>query len=491
MFRRNHIAIALLLSLCATAQAIEVRPLIQGGLTDECWNSSPYPDCDYSTSAFAGDSINSLNDAHLVLSADYIELRGIHTSHSRGRCIQAKGRDASPDDELDGLRIYNNKWEKCGWNAVFERDMYDIVIKGNQLSLWALCESQELNDNNNAALLPTGGAGNCGKQGAPGGIMISSSNDDRPGTQDGAQGLMEGNICREGWGECINVLSSSHVIVRKNHVSHSRSGGIYLDAATHVVVELNVAQGYREGSPDCGIDHTSGCNNGGGTINTNTENTAVISDVGPHVIRANLIANGSRAMNFTMSDNAKGAGSVFSLQIYQNTLLGSQETAPNQEGSFRFTHNDYTFDEFEAINNYVHSYTEDMGCFRAYSVHTWRNNGWHVTPFDSDCYDAATDVISASVPGGFGDYRLWTTATTYTQIIAAVVPTNTITGEGDGTLDSTNHQLPFDTHFISALWDEMDTVGVCNDTKANFNRKAPCYIDGTAVGASPNIGAGG
>lgn len=462
------------------------KATIKGGLVDGCWDNA-IPDCDFSDDAFT--VLNSLNDAHLKPNGDYQHVSAIKLTNSRGRAMTAKGADSGGDGVLTGLRITNMEWSNSGWAMIVENDVYDVVIKDNTFIRWALCEAQEWNGND-SSLLPSGGSGNCGASGAPSGITVARS--DGEGTALGAQVLIEGNTVGPGWGEGINCLDSSNIWIIGNRVSNTRSGGIYLDSCTHAVVEQNISIGHG-GTNTCGTATTDGCNEGTGT-NTNTENTAAPSDVGPHLIRNNVNITTDRCFNIAMGSNSREANppKQMFLEFYGNTCLAN--IGDFMPAAWRSTHGDsYDWQVLEAKSNYTYTEEESNYCDRmpAGTDGGFEYNGWPGATQDDDCDDAATDTITASLPAGFSSYATikgFDYQDSNTTILNAINPSGDITTVGDPDLETEEHDLPFGTYFIDSLWEASELK--CGSTKSDWNKKLKYYRDCTARDAStPGIGA--
>lgn len=260
-------------------------PAIKGALTDACIAAN---NCDYGTGYVAGGIWQGL----INVTTDHVRVQDVSVSYSKGSGIRA--------GSVNDVRIARVLVEKTGIVPVaMGNGVQNVVFRDSTVRNYNLCEVQEHNGG------PTPGIANCGTGGWPGGVLVVRSPD--------AQALIENNDIHIGFGEGINCLQSSHVIVRGNRVGNVHSGGIYFDGCSSSVAEHNILWG-TQGDPSP--------SNWGGGMNFNIEDTACCNhQLNHNVVRNNLFVDTGGCINAAMGADAEAAGLLLGARIYANTCV--------------------------------------------------------------------------------------------------------------------------------------------------------------------------
>ena len=443
-------------------------PEIRGTLTDACiqaWN------CDY-TSNLGGPS--SHTDGQIVVLADYVTVKNLQVSYTKARGFKVKGRD-QVDDEATNVAFIDNYFHHIGGHMLFERGHTGAIIKGNLVRYWGTCEDQDRNGSD-PLLLPN--QDNCGQFGVPGGLSINR----------GSHALVEGNVMEFGWGECFNLLSSENLIFRNNFCGNPASGGYYCDSCQNAVIEHNISVGSQ--TEQCGVNPGNCGQWRGAGITTNIENSATDRDLGPTLTRNNISVAAVEMFNTGMSSNAINNGRRVQHEVYGNTFVRAK-TWGNRFVSTQIANR---ADNYQVRSNifWDQDLSADAICrnMTSNSAIQFDYNGWFETiPSNVHCDAETSDVRDPNNgPAGFSPYDDFKLMDADNKPVPAdVKPTGSI--PGDASLNSSNHNLDFDTFFTQRQWDNMEKIGVCNDTKANWNLKLNCYEGGEARGGAPTAGA--
>jgi hypothetical protein len=455
------------------AHAVEVRPQIQGSMTSACASNL---NCDFTD--FGGSEV-SATSGQVTINTDYVELNGIHITLTKSRGVKVRGLADPDDNTITGTTLDSVTISYTGFQpASFENQTTLTVIKNSQSFLTSICEWQE-RENFNDALLPQ--TANCGAStsGVSSGWLFQGNSS--------AQALLDGNTFERGWSEGVNCLNSRDMIVRNNTVAVFGSVGIYGDACENFVVEHNILVGLNYGNADnCGLN-LGECPDYGSAIQVNVESSEATSgkNAGPLLARNNVLVGTDNGVTVNVSGTARSNGRTAYVEAYGNTIVNSIAESLGLTTSAV----DAVLSVFEFKSNISWDQDKTAHCRNAGSnVNAGADyNLWYTNPLDSDC-DGANDPTPGA-PAGFASYATFE-AMSYDDIplVAEFTPSGAI--NADPALETETHDLDFDTNFDNALWSEMTTIGVCNDTKAHWNAKLYCDYSGTARNATtPTTGA--
>ncbi len=150
----------------------------------------------------------------------------------------------------------------------------------------------------------------CQKSGWSGGIVVYGSSR--------AMILLENNLVYEGFGEGLNCLRSSHVVMRGNRAGNLHSNGYYLDNCSNSVVENNIGWGDLENR------WASGGKFAGISVNTEHYNAPTIQDSTNNVIRNNLITGFGQCLHAAQFPGAAQRGLKVGFHAYGNSCVALQ-----------------------------------------------------------------------------------------------------------------------------------------------------------------------
>ncbi len=140
-----------------------------------------------------------------------------------------------------------------------------------------------------------------------GGIVVYGSN--------AAMILVEDNLVHDGFGEGINCLRSSHVVMRGNRVGSLHSNAYYMDNCSNSIVENNIAWG--------DLANKWQSNRGFGGINVSTEEYKAATSRGAinNVIRNNLVTGLGHCIMSAQWPATVRAGLKVGYHAYGNTCV--------------------------------------------------------------------------------------------------------------------------------------------------------------------------
>ncbi len=158
----------------------------------------------------------------IAINASHVHVRNFRIRESAGAAIVTAN-----SQDLRGF-VFENLDVSLTANRLiaFGRDTRDMIVRNSTFSKYNYCDYGSADE---------GAWDICSGPGWPGGIFIW----DAPN----ANALIENNTVTQGFGEGINCLQSSHVIIRGNRVGNLRSARIYLDNCSDTVVENNITWG--------------------------------------------------------------------------------------------------------------------------------------------------------------------------------------------------------------------------------------------------------
>ena len=233
----------------------------------------------------------------IEIKADYVHISYLKLLDSAGSAISTennKNRKGYVFEDLEVTRTANRL-------ISFGRRTTDMVVRNSSFSKYNYCDY---------------GSGNynpwnvCSAKAWPGGIFIWDSRN--------ANALIENNTVTEGYGEGINCLQSSHVIIRGNRVGNLRSTRIYLDNCSNTIVENNIVWG------DPGLDwHFTPL--GGEGISVFIENYQYMYNSLNNVVRNNIMTGLGKCLQVGLHHDVGDEWKV-GAEVYGNTCLHPTHT---------------------------------------------------------------------------------------------------------------------------------------------------------------------
>ena len=487
MFRARYLALAL---LAFPAWAIEVRPTIEGSLTQSCIDGL---NCAWTTDM---GGCSSVSDGQLEVRSDYVRVDGLRIAYSKCRGVKVKEGTATFSDAQYGFRFENSvTYNTAQHPLVIELGSHDWVIRDNSFSYYNMCENSERNGGTTA-----GGSGNCGGFGHPGGVTAARIDD--------ARGLIENNDVFLGGGEGINVLQSSVVVIRGNRVGSLRGATIYNDNTRGglVVTESNIIWG----ATDDDIGQGPGTDNGwtgGSATSFNVENnvaSTTVNGIGvAGISRNNFGVCLGATMSGSLKPTAQGQGDDIAVRHMGNTVakicrpggttnildMSSDGLDSTNFGSSACTSLTGSNCEFSVRSSILYAPTTTNSDTCRPEVDN-DYNAWGQDSVDTDCQgsndvnnsDAVDPVFNVASYSDF-DAMKWDNQPTWDD--ARLKSTSTLLGAGDPGLET---ETCISTSAFDSMISEMTYPFA--PTLANWKKCLYYDAEGTVRNATaPNVGA--
>lgn len=278
---------------------------------------------------------------------------------------------------------------------------------------------------------------------------------------------IEGNTIIEGYCEGINIWdNSNYVAARRNTIIGVKYIGGYVDNATNVVYEMNLVQGYGDGTlPRTGIAFASSVEGFYSTIISNDN----------IVFRNNLIANVNTCFYANVEAAARTASKVSQFQFLDNTCVGSDDAVWLENAD-----SNYAAGSEIANNIFWETANAAAGCKSP--------TGSNITFLDNHLDTTFTDTDCAGTGDQAGTPTLNTTST-FLNYTSTYMPTVVDFGLDTGSTARTTGTVKSSTVFTFSAWnieDQLTDHATCplSATEAEFD-----YACVARDGTNPDKGA--
>lgn len=224
------------------------------------------------------------------INGNYVTLQNIRVQNSAGRGISVR------NDYTHAILENNDVYYTAANSTIFNRRTSNNILRNNDLSYCGVAWK-------------TGDWHVPKKQPWPfcNGAVGSSNN------------IFEGNYIHEVYGEgLVGLRGASYNIYRRNTLVAIRSVGIYMDSASHNIIENNIIIGDRDG--EFTYSKASDGHRYGGGINNWIEGYPDASDAINNIFRNNLLVR-TGGISMSIKEKSRNKGLKIGAKFLNNTLV--------------------------------------------------------------------------------------------------------------------------------------------------------------------------